>query len=60
MPQRRSFRKQDLLDQRAKRLGKEAQGIPPGVERDNLIRLAMQAEKAAQMDEWFSPQQVPR
>jgi hypothetical protein len=59
MQQRRSFRKQLPLDQRlgeqAKRLRKEAQGTPPGVERDNLIRLAMQAETAAQMDEWLSP-----
>jgi hypothetical protein len=64
MQQRRNFRKQTPLDQRlgerAKRLRKEAQGTPPGVERDNLIRLAMQAETAAQMDEWLSPQQAPR
>ena len=59
MQQRRNFRKHVPLDQRlgerAKRLRKEAQGTPPGVERDNLIRLA-----AAQMDEWLSPQPVPR
>jgi hypothetical protein len=64
MQQRRNFRKHAPLDQRlverAKRLRKEAQGTPPGVERDNLIRLAMQAETAAQMDEWLAPQQAPR
>ena len=64
MQQRRNFRKQAPLDQclgeRAKRLRKEAQGTPPGVERDNLIRLAMQAETAAQMDEWLSPPLAPR
>ena len=59
------FPKQTPLDQRlgerAKRLRKEAQGTPPGVERDNLIRLAMQAETAAEMDEWlFSPPLTPR
>jgi hypothetical protein len=64
MQQRRNFRKHVPLDQRlgerAKRLRKEAQGTPPGVERDNLIRLAMQAETAARMDEWLSPPSAPR
>jgi hypothetical protein len=56
--QRRSFKQIPPLDQRleelAKRLRKEAQGTPPGVERDKLIRLARQAETAAHMDEWLS------
>jgi hypothetical protein len=59
VPQRRSFKQQVALDQRlaeqAKRLRTEAEGIPPGVERDELIRLARQAETAALMDEWLSP-----
>jgi hypothetical protein len=58
MQQRRRFQQQPPLDQRlgeqAKRLRKEAQGTPPGVERDKLIRLAQQAETAAKMDEWLS------
>jgi hypothetical protein len=58
MQQRGNFRQQPPLDQRlgerAKRLRKEAQGTPPGVERDKLIRLAQQAETAAKMDEWQS------
>lgn len=56
--QRRRFKQTPPLDQRleeqAKRLRKEAQGTPPGVERDKLIRLARQAETAAHMDEWLS------
>jgi hypothetical protein len=58
MPQRRGFKQQAPLDQRlgeqAKRLRKEAQGTPPGVERDKLIRLARLAETAGHMDEWLS------
>jgi hypothetical protein len=58
MAQRRNFKGQLPLDQRlgeqAKRLRKEAQGTPAGVERDKLIRLAQQAETAAKMDEWLS------
>ena len=64
MQQRRNFRKHLPLDQRlrerAKRLRKEAQDTPDGVERANLIRLAMQAETAARMDEWLSPPLAPR
>ena len=58
MQQRRGFKQQVPLNQRlgeqAKRLRKEAQGNPPGVERDKLIRLARLAETAAHMDEWLS------
>jgi hypothetical protein len=57
MQQRRGFKQQAPLDQRlgeqAKRLRKEAQGTPPRVERDKLIRLARLAE-TAHMDEWLS------
>jgi hypothetical protein len=66
MQQRRSFRQQPPLDQRlgeqAKRLRKEAEGTPPGVERDKLIQLAQHAETAAKMGEWLSlpSQRTPR
>jgi hypothetical protein len=54
---RRRFKQTSPLDQRleeqAERLRKEAQGIPPGVERENLIRKARQAETAAHMQEWL-------
>ena len=54
--QRRRFNKQAPLDQRlaehAKRLRDEAQGTPPGVKRDDLIRRARQAETAAHAQEW--------
>lgn len=56
--QRRRFKQTTSLDQRleeqAKRLRQEARGIPPGVERDRLIRRARQAEVAAHMNEWLS------
>ena len=57
MPQRNRFKQTAPLDQplqdEAKRLRKEAQGTPPGHERDNLIRRARQAEAAVQMNEWL-------
>nr|WP_246754217.1 hypothetical protein [Bradyrhizobium diazoefficiens] len=56
--QRRRFKQTTSLDQRleeqAKRLRQEARGLPPGVERDRLIRRARQAEVAAHMSEWLS------
>ena len=56
--QRRQFKQTAPLDQRlqeqAKRLRKEAQGTPPGVERESLIRRARQAETAAHIQEWLS------
>jgi hypothetical protein len=58
MQQRRRFKQTTTLDQRlseqAERLRKEAQGMPPGVERDDLLRRARQAEAAAHMQEWIT------
>ena len=51
----RRFKQSVPIDQRlieqAKRLRKEAKGIPPGVEREKLIRRARQAETAAHIQE---------
>ncbi len=56
--QRRRFKQTTPLDQRieehAKRLRKEAQGTPRGVERERLIRRARQAETASHMQEWLT------
>ena len=56
MEQRRFKGVSDLSNQRhledAKRLRKEAQGTPAGVEREKLLRMARQAEAAARMQEW--------
>ncbi|WMT73104.1 hypothetical protein NL528_34815 [Bradyrhizobium sp. Ash2021] len=56
--QRRRFKQTTTLDQRlseqAERLRKEAQGTPPGVKRDELLRRARQAETAAHMQEWIT------
>ena len=55
--QRRSFKESAPLEQRlaehAERLRKEAQGTPPGVQRDELIRRARQAETASHVKEWL-------
>nr|WP_146688111.1 hypothetical protein [Bradyrhizobium canariense] len=57
MPRRR-FKQTSPLDQRlteqAQRLRKEAQGTPPGIERERLIRRARQAETASHMQEWLT------
>ena len=54
---RRRFEQIRPLDQRleeeAKRLRKEAQGTPPGDEREKLIRRARQAETALRIEEWL-------
>ncbi len=55
---RHCFKQTAPLDQRlqeeAKRLRKEAQGTPPGIERSKLIRKARQAENASQMNGWLT------
>jgi hypothetical protein len=55
---RRHFKQTVSLDRRlsdeAQRLRKEAQGTPPGYQREKLIRQARQAETASQMTEWLS------
>ena len=56
--QRRQFKQttplKERLTEQAKRLRKEAQGIPPGIEREKLIRRARQAETGAHMQEWLT------
>ena len=57
MQQRRRFTQTDTLEVRlaeeAQRLRKEAQGTPPGIERERLIRKARQAETGAHISEWL-------
>ena len=57
MLERRRFKQIDTLEHRladeAKRLRKVAQGTPPGIERDRLLRRARQAEIGAHMSEWL-------
>jgi predicted trehalose synthase len=56
--QRRRFEQSAPLDQRlieeAQRLRKEAKGTHPGIEREQLIRRARQAETAAYIQQWLS------
>jgi hypothetical protein len=46
------------LEEQAKRLRKEAQGTPLGVEREKLIRQARKAEAVARIQEWLSSPSV--
>jgi hypothetical protein len=56
--QRRRVKQTSPLDQRltdqAQRLRKEARGTPPGIEREQLLRRARQAETAAHMEQWLT------
>lgn len=58
MQKRRRFRQTDPLDKRlsqeAERLRREARNMPPGVEREQVVRKARQAETAAHMSEWLN------
>jgi hypothetical protein len=58
MTRRRRFKQIDPLDKRlsdeAIRLRQEADDTPPGVESDQLVRRARQAETAAHMSEWLN------
>jgi hypothetical protein len=55
--QRRRFKQIEILEERladeAKRLRKEAQGTPPGIEREWLMRRARQAETGSHISEWL-------
>jgi hypothetical protein len=50
------------LTEQAKRLREAARAMPPGIEREQLIRRARQAETAAHMQEWLTSPglQTPR
>jgi hypothetical protein len=58
MIQRRRFKQSQTLEYRltteATNLRKQAEGLPPGVRRDELMRKANQAEIASQMNEWLT------
>jgi hypothetical protein len=58
MPERRRFTQTTSLEERfakeATQLRKQAQGTPPGVERDLLVRKARRAETASRMTEWLA------
>lgn len=54
---RRHFKQTEILEERlaeqAKRLREEAKGMPHGIARERLMRLARQAETGAQISEWL-------
>jgi hypothetical protein len=58
MQRRRRFNQTKSLEERlseeAKRLRAEAKLLPPGAERDALIRKARQAETGSHMTEWLT------
>jgi len=55
---RRRFKQAQSLEARlseeAKRLRAEAKLLPPGAQREEMIRKARQAEIASHMDEWLT------
>jgi hypothetical protein len=44
----------DRLIQEAENLRRQAQELPPGIRRDELLAKARHAETAAQMDKWLA------
>jgi hypothetical protein len=58
MSTRRRFKQvtslKDRLIQEAESLRKQAQEMPPGIRRDELLRKARQAETAARVDDWLA------
>jgi hypothetical protein len=51
---------EERLSEEAKRLREEAKSLPPGPDRDILIRKARQAETGSRMSEWLrSPELQP-
>jgi hypothetical protein len=56
MPEHRRFTQTTSLEERlaqeATRLRKQAQGTPPGIERDHLVRKARRALTASHTTEW--------
>jgi predicted trehalose synthase len=52
-PLKQSAQLEERMTEEAVRLRKQAQGTPPGIERERLIRRARQAETAAQLSEWL-------
>jgi hypothetical protein len=58
MAERRRFKQMQTLEYRltteAANLRKQAEGLPPGIRREELMRKARQAETASHMNEWLS------
>ena len=58
MPERRRFTQttslEESLAKEATQLRKQAQGTPPGIERERLVRRARQLETASRMNEWLT------
>ena len=58
MQHRRRFKHilsfEERLAKEAKRLREQAKALPPGVEREELMRKARQAETASHMNEWLT------
>jgi hypothetical protein len=58
MPGHRRFAQtislEESLPEETKRLRKQTQGTPPGIERERLVRRARQLETASRMNEWLT------
>ncbi|WP_083519542.1 hypothetical protein [Bradyrhizobium jicamae] len=58
MHKRRHFKQTETLRDRlqafAKDVRAQAAGLPPSLEKDNLLRKARQADTASHLDEWLN------
>ncbi|MEZ2143450.1 hypothetical protein AAE026_14345 [Bradyrhizobium sp. DN5] len=50
---------QDRLAAFAQDARDEAENLPPGIERNNMLRKASQADTAAHLDDWANPPELP-
>jgi hypothetical protein len=61
--QRRRIKHRTSLEERlaskARQLSEQAKTLPPGAERDDLIRKARQTETASHMSEWLNSPGLP-
>jgi hypothetical protein len=56
MPQRRSYKQTEPIQERLRAFAEDvrakADRLPPGLEKDDLLRRARQADTASHLDEW--------
>jgi predicted trehalose synthase len=58
MPLQHRWHLEKRLDELAKRLRQQARGVPPGVEREELLRRAQAAETASNINHWFNSREL--
>jgi hypothetical protein len=58
MPLQHSSHLEKRFDELAKRLRQKARGVPPGFEREELLRKARQAETGSNINRWLNSREL--